>query len=102
MIKGCTKRVIVVKDVRSDIFEEAYFILRPSQQSNAPEKSSNDILTEANRIVSTCECDAPRGTVGISRKKQTKFKVRDFLFFTCGFAFAAACYAAVCALGLAL
>ena len=73
MIKGCTKRVIVVKDVRSDIFEEAYFILRPSQQSNAPEKSSNDILTEANRIVSTCECDAPRGTVGISRKKQTKF-----------------------------
>lgn len=102
MIKGCTKRVIVVKDVRSDVFEEAYFILRPSQQGNAPEKSRNDILTEANRIVSTCECDAPRGAVGISPAKNTKFGVRDFLFFTCGFAFAAACYAAVCALGFAV
>lgn len=102
MIKGCTKRVIVVKDVMSDVFEEAYFILRPSQQSNAPEKSRNDILTEANRIVSTCECDAPRGAVGIPCKNRTKFKIRDFLFFTCGFAFAAACYAAVCAFGLAL
>ena len=102
MIKGCTKRVIVVKDVRSDVFEEAYFILRPSQQSNAPEKSRNDILTEANRIVSTCECDAPRGAVGISYSKRSKFRVRDFLFFTCGFTFAAACYALICALGVAI
>jgi len=32
MIKGCTKRVVVVKDVQSDIFEEAYLIMRPKQE----------------------------------------------------------------------
>ena len=51
MIKGCTKRVVVVKDVQSDIFEEAYLIMRPKQEKTKYKSGHTDIMTEANRIV---------------------------------------------------
>ena len=51
MIKGCTKRVVVLKDVQSEIFEEAYFIMRPKSEKAKGHAPQTDILTEANRIV---------------------------------------------------
>ncbi len=47
MIKGCSRRVIVVKDPGSSLFEEAYFIVSPKES----ERKHGDFLMEANRII---------------------------------------------------
>lgn len=48
MIKGCSKRVIVVKDPESRLFEEAYFIIRP----HTPADGDKTYLAEADRLLS--------------------------------------------------
>lgn len=47
MIKGCSRKVIVIKNPGSDLFEEAYFIVSPREA----ERQYGDFLTEANRII---------------------------------------------------
>ena len=47
--KGCEKRMIMLKNTGSDLFEEAYFILNNRNNSHI---SRNDMIKEANRIVS--------------------------------------------------
>ena len=47
MIKGCSRQVIVLKNTGCDLFEEAYFIVRPK----GCEKKHDDLLLEANRII---------------------------------------------------
>ena len=47
MIKGCSRKVIVIKNPGSDLFEEAYFILNPRES----ERKHGDFLLEANRII---------------------------------------------------
>ena len=49
MIKGCNKRVIVMKDTGSDMIEEAFFILRPSKDKAL--FSEADIIKHANSIL---------------------------------------------------
>ena len=47
MIKGCHKNIVFLKDTGSELFEEAYFILKP----NAKDKGDADIISEATKIV---------------------------------------------------
>lgn len=47
MIKGCSRKVIVIKNPGSDLFEEAYFIVSPK----VSERKHGDFLHEANRII---------------------------------------------------
>jgi len=47
LIKGCSKKVIVIKDPGSNLFEEAYFIVAPGMA----ERKQGDLLLEANRII---------------------------------------------------
>ena len=47
MIKGCSRKVIVVKKPGNGIFEEAYFILSPGESG----RKQYDFLLEANRII---------------------------------------------------
>lgn len=47
MIKGCSRKVIVIKNPGSNLFEEAYFIVSPREA----ERQYGDFLTEANRII---------------------------------------------------
>ncbi len=46
MIKGAQKKMIVMKTSYSDLFEEAYFVLR--RENRAEEE---DMVEEANRII---------------------------------------------------
>ena len=48
MIRGAQKNMIVIKTSDSDLFEEAYFVLR--RERTARDK---DIVAEANRIIET-------------------------------------------------
>ncbi len=47
MIKGCHKNIVFLKDTGSELFDEAYFILKP----NAKKKKESDIISEATKIV---------------------------------------------------
>ena len=46
MIKGAQKRMIVVKTADSEVFEEAYFVLRKEAL-----REGEDMVREANRII---------------------------------------------------
>lgn len=47
MYKGYRRKVIVIKDAHSGLFESAYFVVR----ENAPEDSIRDMVSEASRII---------------------------------------------------
>ena len=49
MLKGAQKKMIVVKTSDSDIFEEAYFVVK-----GGVERSKPDMVSEANRIIEDC------------------------------------------------
>ena len=51
MIKGCQKKIVFLKDTESELFEEAYFVLKPT----AVKRGEEDIVLEATRIVRGCE-----------------------------------------------
>ena len=46
MIKGCHKEIVFLKDTGNELFEEAYFVLKPY----ALAKSEGDIVLEATKI----------------------------------------------------
>ncbi len=48
-LKGTEKRVLQIKGTKSALFEEAYFILKPSES----EPSENDMVKEAERLLRT-------------------------------------------------
>ncbi len=50
VIKGCQKKMFVLKDTGSVYFDEAYFVLKPNPPSKAM-LSEKDFLDEANRII---------------------------------------------------
>lgn len=71
-MKGCKKRVIQIKSPKSDIFEEAYFILRPEKEDNGEE----DIVLEAERILA--ESEEGKG------HRRFSFGLDEVLFFGAG------------------
>ena len=54
MLKGAQRRMIVVKTQDSRVFEEAYFVMRADMPA-----TSEDMVGEANRIISNC-CEKRR------------------------------------------
>ena len=57
MIKGIGKRVVVLTDPTSKIYEQAIFILR----QDAPERPDKDMLSEAERIINAHIFSSARG-----------------------------------------
>ena len=69
MIKGCSRRMIVLKDTGSDFFDEAYFVLKSGKQmcSISGEK---DFVAEARRIISNSgSCELPSTKKAVKGKK---------------------------------
>ena len=50
MLRGCQRRVIHLKDPKSQLFDEVYFIVR-EQNDNEPSPSPSDMMKEARRIL---------------------------------------------------
>ena len=48
MLKGCQKKIIMVKDANSRYFESAYFVIKSDLTPSARE---NDMLAEAHRLI---------------------------------------------------
>ncbi len=87
MIKGCTKRVIVVKDVDSKFFDEAFFIVRPGLSKT--KYGEEDYLSEAGKIVrkngEPFAKDNPPYFAAVGEKKKRRSRLRDLLLFFFGF-----------------
>lgn len=70
MIKGCNKRVIVMKETGNAMIEEAIFILKSGGGKGT--LSEADIIRHANSILDTqcCAEKIPGFTAGIARKRK--------------------------------
>ena len=88
MIKGCTKRVIVVKDIDSNFFDEAFFIVKPLAAKRGVKEP--DFINEAHRIVKSDlpkdvrigHCNEMNGAS--SKKTAMRNKLREALMFILG------------------
>ena len=47
MVKGCQRQIVLLRGTGSELFEEAYFILKPEKAN----LSQTRMITEANRII---------------------------------------------------
>ena len=74
LIKGCSRRVIVIKHPESELFEEAYFIVNPRKS----ERHQSDFLAEASRIIAT------RATSAICKDRKMRSLLPWLVGFVCG------------------
>lgn len=51
VVRGCQKRIVYFKSTGSEVFSDAYFVVRDDALSNI---SECDIIKEANRILDEC------------------------------------------------
>ena len=74
MIKGYSKRVIVVKNPSSDYFDEAYFILKErfAAQKTIP-SCETKMIDEANRIISDTVFTKYCTPAQVTKKASIKF-----------------------------
>ncbi len=82
MIKGCNKRVIVMKDTGHEMIEEAFFILRPEAQSKAKGSLSGaDFIKQANIILDANGFDAPLSGIrlNVNSEKEKRSRLTPFL-----------------------
>ena len=52
MVRGCQKKIIYLKNTGSEVFEEAYFVVREKTLPSYVEEC--DMVEEANRILDEC------------------------------------------------
>ena len=71
MLKGTQRKVIVLKDTQSGIFDEAYFIVKKSADSK--NLTTNDMVMEAERIITA--------SVIRTEEKRSEKLLRPFWFF---------------------
>ena len=62
MIKGCQKRVLWVKNIESECFDGAFFIV--SDKSTEKKQSEDSMVAEAHRIISSYPITNYFGTDG--------------------------------------
>ncbi len=79
MIKGCQKKIIMINDTGSDIFEQAYFIIKDETKSEKIGKT--DMIREASRIIDENLLGAYFGKEKKIRKRK---KACDTLMFSLG------------------
>ena len=48
-MRGCQKKVIYLKNTGSEVFDEAYFVLK--SDTDIERRAAGDIIREANRII---------------------------------------------------
>lgn len=86
MIKGCQRRVVMIKNPKNPLFEEAYFIIR--EEYAADEIDHDDIVGEAERLISEYAQKK-------ERKKKRKLSVAELLFFASGTLISGIVYAVI-------
>ncbi|MBQ4137494.1 MAG: hypothetical protein IJD67_05225 [Clostridia bacterium] len=76
VLKGTQRRMIKISGCADTVFEEAYFILRPSTGQN--DMSKSDMIAEANRIIRENALLSDK-----NEKKSVKISLGVFWFLVC-------------------
>ena len=77
VIKGCNKRVIVMKDTGNAMIEEVFFILKPEASKSG--FAENDIVRQANKILEKSIYDERVPHISMNTAKgNTKGKLSSF------------------------
>lgn len=74
MLKGCQKNVIILRGTDSEIFEEAFFILKRDAEIDGNLRE-NDMISEAKRILEANATSRPVKTVKNIRSAIVCFSV---------------------------
>ena len=83
MIKGCQKRVLWVKNIESECFEGAFFIV--SDKSVERNREEGSMVAEANRIISSYPITNYFAVDGFSEdKKRGSVTARRSVWFLLG------------------
>ena len=78
MLKGCRKQMIVLRGTGSEIFDEAYFVLKKSDERRSlHEQERKSMLLEANRILEENRVEG-------SAREKSYYLIRYLLFFLSG------------------
>ena len=80
MVRGCQKRIVYLKSTGSEVFSDAYFVVRDEALANIGEC---DMVKEANRILDECislDEGHSHGRIVLN------FIKRKIIPFTCGMA----------------
>ncbi len=78
MLKGCRKQMIVLRGTGSEIFDEAYFVLKKKGERDfSQERERKSILLEANRIIE-------ENRMGDTARGKSYYLIRYLLFFISG------------------
>ena len=85
MLRGCQKKVIFLKNTGNQLFEEAYFVIKPEFEG----VSEFEIISEATKIANSC------GANEKLKKKRSKRGGFYFFLFSLGF-FCGALVACLC------
>ncbi len=83
MLRGCQKKVVFLKNTGNELFEEAYFVIKPEFEAI----SEYEIISEATKIANGCTETQRKG-----RKKRGAF---GFFLFSLGF-FCGALLSCIC------
>ncbi len=76
MLKGTQKQIIFLKDTKSGIFDEAYFVLKPSGTAGL---THSDMISEANRIIDS-HTVRPVEKKDEKKKKKNTHALRNYIF----------------------
>lgn len=82
MLRGTSKRVIVLKHCKGDVFDEAYFIVKNSEGSK--KKDTKSLVSEARRIINGDKKEEDK----TKEKKVFLTRLTNVFFFILGILFA--------------
>ncbi len=89
MIKGCSKRMIVLKNTGSELFDEAYFVVKPHRAVSSF-KGEKAFIDEAHRILNEAGFSP-----SYLKSKERPLKSVFFSGALCGLFFGFACAAII-------
>lgn len=92
MIRGCQRKILMLKNTESPLFEEAYFILRHNGTALTASTKTN-MIKEANRIISENIISCGNSSYAFnnmsgqkSKKSGKSGKLQAVMWFLCGIA----------------
>ena len=80
VVRGTQRKMVVVKTTDSELFDEAYFILRKDSAKNG-DASESSMIDEANRIINKNIFSRER-----ERRRAAAISARDLLLYVGGLA----------------
>ena len=75
MLKGCQRRIIMVKDTGSRYFDSAYFVIKHDLPQNSRE---SDMLAEAHRMINACNLNENTAEKALSNVTAAPAKHKKF------------------------